>query len=534
MADKNISLKRGSLVDGDVAGEEGSGRVQLKTTHEGYVHVPSVCIDGPTTAFGELRVAELTPQVQLKFPYDMVHSDVASSLTNKSGSSVSASGGQASVTAAGVANSFSQIRTKDTIRYGPGQGALFRGTALFTNGVANCIQLIGAGDDDEGYFFYFKELVFGVMRWYGGSLEFRSVEITGAATGTGNITITLDDTAVNVAVTSGDTIAQVTEKIVAEAQAFLDAGNGWEVHTDDNITVNFVSLRAENATGTFSFSGGSTGVTANAFSLDVTGVAPTEFWTPQTEWNVDKMDGTGPSKMTLDPIKGNVYAIPFQYLGYGEIGYYIENPATGAFQLVHREQYSNSNTLPSLKNPTLHCTAMVKTLTGYSGGAITLKTSSLAGFIEGKETEKGIRRSISSSKTIGTTENVLLILHNETIYNSIHNKISVYPDFTSFSSEATKPVELILYRNPTRIDGATALTDVDTGSSVMRHSSTGTTIAGGERLLTFELGKEGSGARDLSNLIEPLRPGDRWVITARVASGSAAIVKVSYTWIERI
>ena len=34
-------------------------------------------------------------------------------------------------------------------------------------------------------------------------------------------------------------------------------------------------------------------------------------------FNIDKLDGSGPSGMVLDPQKGNAYQIGYQYLGFG-------------------------------------------------------------------------------------------------------------------------------------------------------------------------------------------------------------------------
>jgi hypothetical protein len=227
----------------------------------------------PVTAFGELRSESKTPQVQMRFPYNIVHPDIGQKLTNNASSSVTVSDGQAVVTCAGAYPAFSQIRTIDTVRYGPGQGAQFLGTCAFTTGAALSSQVFGTGDDDEGFFFGYNGTDFGVLRRSGGSLEIKSLEITAGATNSGNITITIDDTAVVVAVTAADTIAEVVEKIVAAADDFGNAGRGWEVHTDDNVSIEFISLVAENATGTFSFTDtGSTLVTANSFTTEVTGV----------------------------------------------------------------------------------------------------------------------------------------------------------------------------------------------------------------------------------------------------------------------
>lgn len=57
----------------------------------------------------------------------------------------------------------------------------------------------------------------------------------------------------------------------------------------------------------------------------ITGGAETKFY--QTEWNVDKLNGTGPSGKTLDLTNGLVTQIDFTWYGYGDIefSFLIEN-----------------------------------------------------------------------------------------------------------------------------------------------------------------------------------------------------------------
>lgn len=512
----------------------GTGLVTATEDRDG-IHYQKVLIDNmPFTAFGELATAYRTPQTQIKFPYGIINADLARGLTNKSGSSVSATGGQAVITCSSSAQAFSQLLTNTPLRYGPGQGAVAMGTCLFSSGVANSTQIFGAGDDDEGFFFGYNGTSFGVLRRSGGSLEIRELTITAAATSSNNITITVDGTAVVVAVTSGDTISQVAEKIVAAASDFFNAGRGWEVTTTDSVSIQFLSLVAENAAGSFSFSGGSTGVTGSWATL-VTGVAPTQTWVTQDNWNVDTMDGNGPSGMTLDQTKGNVYRIQFQYLGYGMITFSIENSTTGTFQTVHQIRYANANTTPSLVNPSLPLSCIIKTETGYSGGSLTLKTASMASFVEGMEDKyQGIRRSMSATKTIGTTENVLLSLRNSLAFNSKYNKVSVYPDHIAYSNDGGKTVEIVLYDLPARVAGGAAHTNVETNVSSISYSSTGTTITGGKRLITIQVGAGQSGVRDLKGLELSIRPGRRWVFSARALSGAGGDVTISSTWIERV
>ena len=187
---------------------EGGSYINVPVSSQGRLQT-----DMPLTGFGELQVAEKTPQVQVKFPAG-INSDIAQILTNKAGSSVAATNGLCTITCSSTAESFSQIRSKDVIRYGPGQGMDVKFTARFTTGVASSTQWFGPGDDDEGLFFGYNGTSFSILHRSFGELECRELTITqGAVTQAGNITITLDGTAVVIAVGNGDTITTVVSKI---------------------------------------------------------------------------------------------------------------------------------------------------------------------------------------------------------------------------------------------------------------------------------------------------------------------------------
>lgn len=87
----------------------------------------------------------------------------------------------------------------------------------------------------------------------GVTTEVDTLTITAAATGSGNVTVTLGGTAFTVAVASGDTTAQVAEKIRAASFA------GWVV-TGTNSTAIFTATVGGVKTAP-SFNGGTTGVT---------------------------------------------------------------------------------------------------------------------------------------------------------------------------------------------------------------------------------------------------------------------------------
>jgi hypothetical protein len=119
-------------------------------------------ISVPKTSFGELEVASPTPVVQSDFVYN-VNSDVVDTATTGSGT-VTQADAMVNLQTGAAASSSAEVCTKRLAKYRPGQGVQIRGTAIFTTGVANSIQLFGAGDDVNGVFFGYDGADFGILR----------------------------------------------------------------------------------------------------------------------------------------------------------------------------------------------------------------------------------------------------------------------------------------------------------------------------------------------------------------------------------
>jgi hypothetical protein len=509
-----------------------------------YVNVPvgsqgNLQMDLPLTAFGEVAVAEKTAQVQVKFAQGL-NTNVVQQLYNKTGSTVTTANGLCTLHTPATAEAFSQIRSKDVIRYGAGQGMDCKFTALFTTGVANSSQWAGAGDDDEMIGFGYNGTSFGILHRKMGELEVRDITFTGGGdAGGGTFTLTLDGTAVTITVPAGSaTIADVCALVVAAADDLFNAGRGWEVHTDDSKTVTFISLVAENASGTFSFADVDSGVTAGTFeqaTTVLTGVAPTETIIAQANWNIDVMDGTGVSGMTLDPTKLNVFDVDFQYLGGGNLFFAIENPATGKFEPVHMMQHAGAQTTPTFRNPTFHVNMIVKTESGYSGGVLDMSTASFAGFVEGKESHLGVRHEADAEvSTNGTTEVVNLVIHNEETFNSTRNKVEAYFDHLTIINDATRSIKVDVYKDCTHLDSGVTLTQVN-GTSVLKAGAGSGTRQGGNKLVTFSVTASESKDINIIHLGIKLRPTETlaFVVTKKTG-GSDGNVTIGTSWLERI
>lgn len=76
---------------------------------------------------------------------------------------------------------------------------------------------------------------------------------------------------------------------------------------------------------------------------------------PSSNFNVDKLDGTGPSNVTWNPLQGYVYAIHSSWYGYGviEFGIFAGTSSSSEQKLIVCHRYYNTSST-SLKNPNLN------------------------------------------------------------------------------------------------------------------------------------------------------------------------------------
>ena len=127
-----------------------------------------------------------------------------------------------------------------------------------------------------------------------------------------------------------------------------------------------------------------------------------------------------------------------------------------------------------------------------------------------------------------------MLIHNDIKFQSTRNKTFVYPDLLTFASEATKTVTLSVIKNPTQVAGSVSYANVDSANSAILQDTAGTTITGGEEILTFTQSGAGSQVIDLKALNLFLRPVDVWAFGMTLSSGSDAPVTVGLSWLERL
>ena len=348
----------------------------------------TVHVKGPTTTFGEIASAQLFPIGQ----GDFIHGINNQVFTTSSfaGASVSVSEGMAVLQSGVAASGSATVQIRRNLKYRPGQGSLMRATALFDTPDSGNAQFIGAGSAECGYFIgYFGEN-FGILHSETGAREIRKLTITSPVTTNSNVTITLDGDSIVVPVTGSGNISQTAYQLSLANYTQLGSG-GWLADAISGSVYFFTARSTSSATGSYSVSGG--GI-AGTFSREVAGQEQINTFIPSSSFNEDSLDGKGPSKMILDPQKGNVYEIGFQYLGFGNANFKIEDPETGNLVYFHRIKNANNRITPVLKDPNVSILATSANIGGTN--SVVLKTASMSAFIEGKSFKLDPKFSIST------------------------------------------------------------------------------------------------------------------------------------------
>lgn len=481
------------------------------------------------SAFGEAKTAETTPVIQLQFPYN-INSKIVKAKANQSGT-VDINQNMARLQSGAAANSSAELFSVVNAKYNPGQGSVVRFTAVYGAQAGDNKQHVGIGNHSDGFFFSQTAAGFGISSRKGGGSEVRTLTVDTASDTDEDITVTLNgNSKTDVTITN-----QVNKSVMANeiaAHDFSDVGRGWDAFAV-NETVIFVSWGPGARTGTYEIADVA-GTAAVSFAQTVAGAGHTDAFVAQADWNIDPMLGTsaGDSGVTLDPTKGNVYQIQYQWLGFGTIVYSIEDPTTGHFNEVHRIEYPNANTSPSINNPTLPLYGASINTTNATN--VILFVGSMMCGNEGPVRPTGYNHGISGSLTLGATsaETPIMSIRNKLVHQSTFNRVPIKILIINVGVEHSKTVNVNFYRNPTLVSAS--FTDIDASTSVVQKDTAATGFSGGTLLFTASLGKAGNTIISLDNVEAGLlQPGE--IITATLAptSGNTAEGVVSFNFVEQ-
>lgn len=467
------------------------------------------------TAFGETNVAENFPFVQGSATYDFLPANFRS-YTSGSGSTTVADGLFQTNTGTSVGG-YGAIQSFRSLNYKPGEGGMVRFTALFESNAANSWQGAGLVNIGDELSFGYNGTEFGIWHRHNGRAEVRTITVSGGAGGSENLTLTLNGVAYTIPLTSGS-----VNHNAYEISNWLNNSSNQSVwyadQVDDTVIISALSDGAKS--GAYSFS---SSTATGSIAQDTAGVTKTSEFVAQDDWN-------GETVAWLDPSKGNVYQIEYQYLGFGDIRYLIEEPRSGRFVNVHTIQYSNSHTTPSLGNPSMHVGLYCVSLGSTTD--LVVKSASFGAFTQGKREPTRNPRAASNTQAVGTSFTNVLALRNRRTYNGLVNQVEIEPRLLTIANEGTKNIEVEV-RSTT--DPGVEMDFTENGTNLVSDiSTTAATVTAGRLLAAFTVSGGASEFIDLSALRIRVPPTLNLIIQAKKSSGTAIDVSVGLTWYEDV
>jgi hypothetical protein len=486
-----------------------------------------VTIDGPLSGFGELETVSPVPTSQVAFIYGLnpllVTTDVYGT-----GATVTLSNGEAVMTSGTATDGYARLTSKKVAKYRAGQATMAKWTARFTTGSAGNRQMAGLYNIEAGYQFGYNGTAFGILYTETATVEVQTLTVTVAPTSAGNVTVTLDAGTPVVVAISNQPNTSVTASEIAAANYSQTAG-GWDAQAVANVV--YFTRKTAGTAGASSFSAGTTGMAAT-FAILTTGTSPTEQFIPQSSWNVDRFDGTGPSGQTIDPTKGNVYGVQFQYLGYGDAFFYIVNGLTGRPQLVHVIRNANTRTSTNLRNPNLYLVWESRNI--GTGTSVVMRGASGGAFVEGSVRFLGAQFAAPPvAVTAGAgVETPVLSLRANTVYLNRQSTAQMQIDRISVACDGTKTVLFKVYKNSTLTAPRWQFVNSTTSAASFDQNATGFSVGNGTLVYSFSVSKTGNTTEQLTDIDLFLQAGDYLTITA--TSVNASDVAASIVWIEDI
>ncbi|ATZ80938.1 membrane associated protein [Bodo saltans virus] len=520
---QTITSDSDSIITRSIISGQTDGGSYLNATMSSIGHL-ECAIREPMLPFGSLHTENIFPIFQSDAIYGLNDGQVISFSTGSGSTSAS---NQLFVTSTGTTiYSSGTLQSRKRLKYRVGQGVIARLSCYFSAPVANSYQLVGLGHAEDGIYFGYgntsnlSDTSFGILYVRGGKREIRTLTITTASSTTESITITLNGTANSIPVTNSGNIQRTVWEISVGTYA------GWSAYPS-GATIVFINNSAGVASGTYSITGTTV---VGSFAQTRAGAASTDTFIPQSSWNIDPVDGTGYSGITLDPSKGNVYQIFLRDMGFGAFTFAIEavTHLHSTWIFVHTISNPNSRTDTTFTIPSFPASIIT-----YSAGSTTnLNTycSSFSGFIEGTKIMNGNRFTYTRiSAGIGTspTYQTLFTVYNKNYFGGkvnqgVVNILSIQFAFRNSNSGGT----IYLIRNASLV-GNPNFADYDSTSCTQYDTSaTSCTIVNNRQIIwSGILADTGNITHDFKQEDDTitLQPGE-WITVAGNTTASTASV----------
>lgn len=245
----------------------------------------------------------------------------------------------------------------------------------------------------------------------------------------------------------------------------------------------------------------------------------TEFWDYQENWTDDP-------RPDLDPQKGNVYEIRYQWLGYGMQYFSVENDS-GTLEVVNRIRYANHFDDVSVTNPNLPIAAYVQN--GGNSSPVWIKSPSAIAGLEGDAFNDSISSNVGADveKSIEAGENIgVAAFRIGETYKGAANRLFAQALRLTFATDGAKPVTFRAYINPTVTGGTWDYISEEV--SPLEFNGGAISVTGGILVGTYAAGKVDTLDIDLVSSEFRMYPGQVIAMTASGAQASDIVAAANW------
>lgn len=369
-----------------------------------------------------------------------------------------------------------------------------------------------------------------------------------------NTNATISSTTGSGTVTAANALLTVDTTAAGSSSAQLTTRRYLNYRPGQGAMARFTAMFTSGAADSKQYAGPGTSSMNNGFFFGYNGTSfgichinnGSETWIPQASWNADVCDGTSSannkSGINLDPTKINVFQIKYQYLGAGNIFFFVENSINGQFALVHIIRFAGANTTTSVSQPNMQM--LWRAANTANTTSIKVRAASGGLFVEGIRRMLGPKYGRDNTKTTITTETNILSIRNATTFNGVTNRSQIH--LRSVSIAANKSGSIVgtailrIIRNTTlggspafaANDGTTADSGVTitNGQSIASYDTAGTTITGGTVVFNSAVVVGGNSHFDMTDNDIFLGPAD--TLTFSFQSNDSCTCTVAVSWSE--
>jgi hypothetical protein len=206
----------------------------------------------------------------------------------------------------------------------------------------------------------------------------------------------------------------------------------------------------------------------------------------QSDWNGDKLNGTGESGLTLDPSKAQILWMDFEWLGVGSVrcGFIIN----GQYIVCHT--FNNANEITNVYMTTAILPVRYEIVTTTAAVAASMKSICCSVISEGGFEQTSIDHVARRTTILGTIGTTFLPLVSIRLASGRTGAV-VLPNRVQVLPTTSQNYEVALVKNPT-LTGATWAATVPSDSNV-EYDVAATAITGGTIVQTDYVTSSGSG-----------------------------------------